>query len=78
MWITWAGAEAKPKVVPRKDKAHLISLVGEVVDISKLLEKEKTLEASEQRPSRWQCRQLNQRRCVLCSRDLEIRCYTNQ
>jgi hypothetical protein len=42
------GAEAKPKVVPRKDKAHLVALVRKVAGVSKLLEKEKALEASEQ------------------------------
>lgn len=34
-------AEEKLKVVLREDKAHIVSLVREVISISKLLEEEK-------------------------------------
>jgi len=35
-------------VVLREDRAHIVSLVREVIGISKLLEDEKALEGSEQ------------------------------
>ncbi len=72
------SAEAKPKVVPRKDKAHLVSLVREVVVIGKLLEEEKALEASEQDQAGGSAGRETRGVEFLCSGDSAIRCYRNQ